>query len=195
MNRSICVYCSSSDTVDYVYKEQAKKLGRLIGSRGDRLVFGGGDVGLMGILAHSVKESGGKVLAIIPKKLHQLGIVIDFADETIVSNDMRDRKGFMDENADSFVALPGGVGTAEEILEVLSFKYLRYHSRPIVFINTLAFYEPLLRFFDRMYKDNFAKPAVKNLYSVIDDSEELYPYLENYREPDIGDKGFRKMKR
>lgn len=193
MNRSICVFCSSSDAVAPVYKEQARSLGQLIGNRGDRLVFGGGDVGMMGIVAHSVKEHGGQVLSIIPEKLHKMGIVFAHSDEIIVSNDLRDRKGFMDQQADSFVALPGGIGTAEEILEILSLKYLRYHARPIVFINTQGFYESLLQFLERMYADNFAKPTVKNLYQVIDDSSDLYPYLENYREPDIGHKWFRKM--
>jgi len=193
MKRSICVYCSSSDAVASVYKEQAEYLGKLIGSRGDRLVFGGGDVGLMGILAHSVKEHGGEVLSIIPKKIHQLGIVFADSDEIIISNDLRDRKGLMDEKADSFVALPGGIGTAEEILEILSLKYLRYHARPVAFINTEGFYESLLRFLERMYADNFAKPAVKNLYHVMESCNELYPYLENYKEPEIGHKWFRQM--
>jgi len=193
MNRSICVYCSSSDAVDTVYQEQAETLGKLIGSRGDRLVFGGGEVGLMGILAHSVKEHGGQVLAIIPKKLHKLGIAFENADETIISNDLRDRKGLMDEKSDSFVALPGGIGTAEEFLEILSLKYLRYHSRPITLINTRGFYQPLLQFLDRMYAENFAKPTVKYLFHVMEDSRELYPYLENYKEPEIGHKWFRQV--
>ena len=150
-------------------------------------------MGLMGILAHSVKKHGGEVLSIIPKKIHQLGIVFADSDEVIISNDLRDRKGLMDEKADSFVALPGGIGTAEEILEILSLKYLRYHARPIAFINTEGFYESLLRFLERMYADNFAKPTVKNLYRVMESSSELYPFLENYKEPEIGHKWFRQV--
>jgi uncharacterized protein (TIGR00730 family) len=177
---NICVFLSSSDAVAQHYVALTKELGKQIGLQGHTLVWGGNSTGLMGHIADSVKENGGKVIGVVPQKLYDMGREYKDCDELVISRDLRDRKAIMDEKSDAFVALPGGLGTLEEIIEVLNLKYLRYHQKPVVFLNHKEFYEPLFAAFDPFYEQRFTKRAVEKLYASIDSVDALFPYLENY---------------
>lgn len=190
MPRAICVFCSSSDAVASEYKDLARELGAAIGQRGDTLVYGGCNIGLMGLLARSVHEHGGRVIGIIPRKLMEIGLAYTKVDEQIITDDLRDRKALMDERADSFVALPGGLGTVEEVIEVINLKQLRYHRRPIVFLNSGGFYDRLFLFFEQTFDENFVRPGVRRLYHTVGGVEELLKYLDEYQPPEIEDKWF-----
>jgi uncharacterized protein (TIGR00730 family) len=165
---SVCVYCSSSDAIADVYPPVAEALGRELVRRGHSLVYGGGAVGLMGVLAHTVHEGGGTVTGVIPAKLqNREGIAYD-ADELIVTDTMRERKGIMFRRADAFVVLPGGYGTMEEFMEVLTLKQLGYHDHPIALLNVDGFFDTLLSFFEELREGRFAREAITDLVHVAD---------------------------
>jgi hypothetical protein len=175
---SICVYCSSSNAIADRYPPLADTLGRAIARRGHTLVYGGGAVGLMGVLAHAVHEEGGEVTGVIPAKLQDReGIAYD-ADELIVTDSMRERKRLMFERADAFVVLPGGYGTLEEFMEVLTLRQLGYHDRPIVILNADGFFDTLLTFFEELREGHFAREAVTELAHVVDASDEALDRIE-----------------
>jgi len=188
MEKVICVYSSSSNRIGEAYFAVAAKLGQEIARRGDTLLFGGGVVGLMGSTAKAVHRSGGKVVGVIPRALNLPGIVYETCDELIVTEGLRERKAVMDERSDAFVALPGGYGTLEEILEIITLKQLKYHTKPIVIINAFGFYDGLLNQFDRMIRAEFASPACCSLYHVADTVEDTLAYLDAYRPQEIGNK-------
>ena len=177
---NICVYLSSSDAVEAHYVDLALELGQAIGERGHTLVFGGNNTGLMGRLADAVKDAGGSVIGVVPQKLHDLGRSYLRCDKLIISKDLRDRKAIMDEYAEAFVALPGGLGTLEEIIEVLNLKYLRYHQKPVIFLNHRGFYEALFTTFAGFYDQRFTKRAVELLYAALPDVPSIFPYLDAY---------------
>jgi hypothetical protein len=187
---NICVYLSSSDAVAPHFVELAEQLGREIGRRGHTLVFGGNNTGLMGRLADAVKDSGGGVIGVVPQKLHDMGRTYARCDQLVVTRDLRDRKAVMDEHAGAFVALPGGLGTLEEIIEVLNLKYLRYHQKPVVFINHRGFYEPLFAAFASFYTERFTKRAVEQLYAALPAVDDLFPYLEAYQPVQVEEKWY-----
>ena len=164
--KSICVYCSSSSALDAHYTTAAVEFGTLLGQRGLTLVYGGASVGLMGQLARSVQRAGGRVVGVIPQSLRDREIAYEAADELIVTRDLRERKAIMESRADAFVALPGGFGTLEEILEVLTLKQLHVHAKPIVFLNTAGFYDRLLAVFEQLYEQRFTKSAYRGFYHV-----------------------------
>ena len=179
MPLSICVYCSSSSAVDDVYRDAARDLGRLIAARGHALVYGGANVGLMGDLARAVKDGGGRVLGVIPRSMVGLGFTD--ADDLLVVETMAERKARMIEHADAYVALPGGFGTLEEILEVMTLKQLEYLRGPIVLLNAAGFNEPLLAHFRQLYRERFARPEFRALYHVAADAPDALEYVEGYR--------------
>ncbi len=179
--KRVCVYCSSSGRVSPVYLEAARALAREITGAGLDLVYGGADVGLMGLVAAGVKEGGGRVIGIIPEKLSALGWT--GCDEIVVTPDMRSRKKKMEELADGFVALPGGFGTLEEILEIITLKQLQYHAKPVVFLDTAGFYQDLLRLFSRIFEDGFARPEFSGLYHLVAEPDEAVRYLLGYQPP------------
>ena len=178
MGRAICVFSASSDRIRTEYMQAAEELGRLIGERGETLVFGGGTRGLMGAVARSVHRHGGHVIGVIPDKLEGPGITYEEADELIVTDTLRERKAHMDRLADAFIALPGGFGTLEEIIEAMTLKQLQYHNRPVVFINTLGFFDDLSRFFEHQFSEGFAHQA---LYEFTPDPGSAIEYIAAYR--------------
>lgn len=135
MNKVICVYASSSNLIDRKYFDIASQLGEAIARNGDTLLFGGGVRGLMGAAATAVHRHNGRVVGIIPEALNQKGVVYETCDELIVTKSLRERKAIMDERSDAFIALPGGFGTLEELLEIITLKQLKYHNKPIVILN------------------------------------------------------------
>ncbi len=153
--RSICVYCGSNAGRQPEYAEAAERLGRDMAEAGIDLVYGGGDVGLMGIVARSVLAHGGKVVGIIPQFLKDREVMLHEVSELIVTNDMHERKRIMFDRSDAFVALPGGIGTLEEVIEVMTWAQLEQHSKPILIANINGFWDPLIEVFSRMTKDGF----------------------------------------
>ncbi len=180
ITRTICVFSASSDELEPAYYEVAAELGRAIGKREWALVFGGGTRGLMGECARGVHEHGGWVVGVIPMQIDGPGVTYEAADELIVTETLRQRKAEMDEYADAFVALPGGFGTLEEIIEALTLKQLQFHKRPVVFINTNGFYDHLLAFFEHIVGQKFAKEEHRDLYFVANTAEEAMTYIESY---------------
>ncbi len=179
----VCVYASSSDAVDPVFAEAARALGHGLAERNQALVYGGGNIGLMGVVAHAVHAGGGHVIGVIPEKLRDMELAYDDADELIITESMGERKAAMETRADAFVALPGGLGTLEEILEVLVLKQLNYHDRPIVFLNTAGVFDHLFRLFNHLCERRFVKASQRALYHVAAEPNEVFRYFENYVPP------------
>ena len=178
--QNLAVYASSSDKIDPVFRDAARAMGHLIGERGYTLVYGAGSIGLMGVVARAVHERGGKVLGVIPEKLSAMEITYVEADELIVTTGMRDRKAIMEARADAFVAIPGGFGTLEELLEVLTLKQLDYHNKPIVILNTDGVYDGLLKQFDTLFDRGFIRRDHRDLYHVCAEPAGVFEYLDNY---------------
>ncbi len=146
---NICVFCSSSNALDTFYFEEAYELGKRIAENGHRLVYGGANVGLMHHVADTVLKFKGTALGIIPQKIFDRNLGANYIDELVITNTMDERKAIMRDRSDAFIALPGGFGTLEEILEVLTLKQLDYHRKPIVFVNTHGFYNDLFAQFEK----------------------------------------------
>lgn len=154
-------------------------MGRLLARRGYTLVFGGGQVGLMGEIARAVHDEGGSVLGVIPEALKEReGIAYDVADELIITRTMQERKRILFTRADGFIVLPGGFGTLEEFMEVLTLKQLGYHDKPIVVVNTDGYFEPLLSCFEYMFEEGFAHERYRSLYHVAAEPSDAISHLE-----------------
>ncbi len=190
MEKALCIYSSSSDAVDQHFFEAAKEMGSLIARNHYALIYGGAKVGLMGAVARAVQEHGGKVIGVIPQALREKGIAFEQADELIVANDMRHRKAIMEERATAFAGLPGGFGTLEEILEILTLKQLQFHAKSLVLLNVNGFYDPLILLFEHIYRERFAKADYRHLYHVAANVTDLFEYLEGYQPPRLQSKWF-----
>ena len=177
--KSICVFCGSSQAVEDSYKSVATELGREIGGRGANLVYGGASIGLMGCVARGVHEEKGKVIGILPEFFRKKDIEYLDADELIVTKDMRERKAKMDDRSDAFIVLPGGVGTLEEAIEILSMRQLKLSDKPLVFINTQGFYDKLNDTFASMIDLHFAKENIRNMYAMTPDPQSALEYIFN----------------
>lgn len=188
--QSICVYSSSSDAVDPCYFDIAARLGSLMAQRQYTLIYGGACIGLMGAVAKAVHEYKGKVTGVIPQSLSRYDITYDNADEMIVTDTLRQRKAIMEERAGAFIGLPGGFGTLEELLEILTLKQLQLHEKAIVIINTNGFYDDLLKLFERIYSEKFAKSMHRDLYFVTGDPVEALDYIQHYSPPEMPKKWF-----
>ncbi len=190
LSKSICVYCSSSDAVSADFFGVAQELGAAIVGGGYKFIFGGGEIGLMGAVARSVHEHGGHVVGVIPEFLRLPGICYETCDELIVTKDMRERKAAMEARADAFIALPGGFGTLEEMLEIITLKQLRVHHKPIIFLNTNGFYDGLNDLFEHIYKHSFAKTNNRELYHFSASVEDAIAYIKGYEPPALENKWF-----
>jgi uncharacterized protein (TIGR00730 family) len=176
---AVCVYCGSSPGTDPAFVEAARKLGKILAENSVRLVYGGGSVGLMGALAESVLEHGGEVVGIIPEFLTKRERPRRLAQELVVTRDMHERKRKMFERADAFVALPGGVGTLEEIVEQLTWAQLGRHKKPILFANINGYWDPLLALFAHMREQEFVPDALRINFLVADRVENVLPKLHD----------------
>lgn len=175
----VCVYCASSDHVPALYLDAAHTFGEGMARRGWTLVYGGGSIGLMGAVARAVHGAGGRVIGVIPQTLLEREVGYREADELIVTATLRERKQIMDDRANAFVALPGGFGTLEELLEIMTLRMLGYHNKPIVIVNIGGYFEPLLTQFEYIFSQNFAHERYRRLYTVKADSEAALTYLEH----------------
>src|SRR5260221_12637268 len=190
MSKLLCVYCSSSDRLDPKYMAAAEQLGHELVARGWGLVYGGGKTGLMGAGARAVKSQGRKVVGVIPEFMKARELAYDEADELITVITMRERKLLMETRADAFVTLPGGFGTLEEIMEILTLRQLDVVKKPCVFFNQDGFYDDLIRLFGRMLADKFFKPSNMDLFRVATSVPEVFTQIEAARHVQAESKWF-----
>ncbi len=176
--RNICVYCGSAAGTDPLYDAAAHKLGRILAEAGIGLVYGGGGRGLMGIIANSVLEHGGSVTGIIPSFLTAHDQLLEKAQTHVIVPDMHSRKRIMFERADAFIALPGGVGTLEELVEQLTWVQLGRHTKPVVIADIAGFWRPLRALFEHMREQGFIRPAFEVHYLVAEQVEDVLPMIE-----------------
>jgi uncharacterized protein (TIGR00730 family) len=182
--KSLCVFCGASDTVDPAYREAAMRLGTLMAEAGVGLVFGGGRIGLMGLIAAAVAAGGGTVTGVIPQHLHQAEIGPQPAIGTLhVVESMHERKALMFARSDAIAVLPGGLGTLDEAFEVLTWKQLGLHDKPIVLVDIAGYWAPLLHMIDRVVESGFAPRASLGLMRVVNTPEEVLPLLARLPEP------------
>ena len=174
---SVCVYCGSRHGARPAYKAAAQALGAAIGGRGWQLVYGGGKVGLMGEVADATLQAGGRVVGVIPESLKKLEVGHTGLDELHVVATMHERKQMMAERADLFIALPGGIGTLEELYEVWTWRQLAYHDKPIGLLNVDGYYDALLRFMDHTVAEGFLSPVQQQVLQVGADAEALLASL------------------
>ena len=177
MIRSVTVYCSSSKEIASDYLDAGADLGAAIARAGWTLVYGGNRIGLMAAVADAARGAGGKVVGITPQLMLDHGIGDEHCDELIVTSGMRERKALLEQRGDAFVALPGGLGTLEELFEVLVAKLLGYHDKPIVLLNTGGYYNPLLAAIEHGIAERFIKPRARQAWCVADDVPETMAYL------------------
>ena len=174
--RSICVYCGSSPGRDETYTAAGRQLGRYIAEAGLRLVYGGGTKGIMGAVAEGARRAGGKVTGIIPRFLtnkEATEAALSRLDEVVVTENMHQRKHTMFEKSDAFVALPGGIGTVEEIVEIMTWGQLGHHRKPIVFANIGGFWDPMLAMLDHMRAEGFIHTGHLVRPLVVDEADEI----------------------
>ncbi len=183
--RAICVYCGSSTRVPESYKAAASDLGRQIADRGIELVYGGGRVGLMGIVADAALAAGGRVVGIIPEHIQALEVDHTELTELHVVDSMHTRKRMMFDRSDAFVVLPGGVGTVDETIEVITWRQLGLHDKPIVLVDHEAYWQPFEAMIDHMVGIGFCRPEHKHLYRVVDRVEAVFSALDRSPEPAI----------
>lgn len=177
LKKSICVYCGSSAGNDSSFRQLTYDVGRHLAQNKIRLVYGGGNVGLMGILADSCLENGGEVLGIIPKQLVEWEVAHAGLTELKIVNSMHERKALMESESDAFLALPGGLGTLDELFEILTWKQLKLHSKPISLINSGDFFKPLLNYIEGANQKGFV-------------SKQHQGYLEAFSSLENWQKGF-----
>jgi uncharacterized protein (TIGR00730 family) len=175
--RAVTVYCASSRHVDRIYFDTAEALGQQLAKNGWKLVYGGNDLGPMGALANGARRAGGKVIGVTPRLLADQGVADRQCDELIITDTMRQRKAAMEERGDAFIALPGGLGTLEEIFEIIVGKVLGFHAKPIVILNAAGFYNPLLAMLEHGVSERFIKASSRGLYFVASDVETAVGHL------------------
>ena len=181
--RSLCVYCGSRSGTRPEYLEQARRLGGEMAARGIALVYGGASVGLMGAVADSVLDAGGRAIGIIPQSLARKEIAHHGLTELNVVDSMHSRKSLMAERADAFIALPGGIGTFEELFEMWTWAQLGFHSKPIGLLDTAGYYSGLITFLDRATREDFMAPATRALLQVADEPSVLLDRLAAFTAP------------
>jgi len=181
--RSLGVFCGSKMGADAAHAETARKLGEMMVEKRVRLVYGGGAIGLMGVVAETVLEGGGEVTGVIPDFLMKYEVGNPGVTELIVVDSMHDRKRRMFEVADGFLILPGGLGTLDETFEIITWKQLQLHAKPIVVLNGNGYWRDFIRLIDKIVEGDFAHPAVRELFTVVDGLDDVFPALDSAPEP------------
>ncbi len=178
MTKLLCVYCASSRRLDPKYYEAGAAIGRGLVEHGWGLIYGGGNVGTMGAVAQGVHEAGGHVVGVIPEFMQERELAYHQSDELVIVNSMRERKRLMAERAAGFVTLPGGIGTLEEVSEIMVERQLALTSKPLVLLNQDGFYDDLLRFLERMIAEKFKSDGMRRLFGVAQTVDEVWPLLD-----------------
>jgi uncharacterized protein (TIGR00730 family) len=181
----LCVYCGSAVGLDRRYHDAARELGDALATAGIELVFGGGRVGLMGVLADAVLAGGGRVVGIIPDRLPAAELAHSGLTELVVAGSMHDRKRLMAERADAFAVLPGGIGTLDETFEILTWRQLGLHDKPIFVVDVAGYWQPLRDLFDHLAAHGFTKALVPDLLQIVPNVAELMTAL-TYARPGGG---------
>lgn len=183
---TVCVYCGSANRVPDSFKTMARDVGTALAQAGKRLVYGGGRVGLMGIVADAALAGGADVIGVIPHHIQEREIQHNGLTELHVVGDMHTRKQMMVERADAFVILPGGLGTLDETFEILTWKQLNLHSKPIIIFNTQGYWDGLITLVQNLVKTGFAQPSNLELFSVVQDIPSMLAALDAAQAP-VGD--------
>lgn len=178
MEKTLCVYCASGLELEPKFYEAGAALGRGLAERGWGLVYGGGRAGVMGSVALASKAAGGKVIGVIPDFMVERELAYRDADELIITDSMRERRRIMEERATAFVALPGGFGTLEELIEILMGRMLNRHAKPLVLVNQDGFYDELIAFFDKLVRDGFKRSGWRETMPVAASVDEVWALLE-----------------
>lgn len=181
--RSVCVYCGSSFGSDERFATAARRLGEKLAAEGRTLVYGGGCVGLMGVLADAALAAGGKVIGVIPQTLVDREVAHHGVSELRIVTSMHERKALMAELSDGFLALPGGIGTLEELFEAWTWGQLGLHDKPYGLLNVAGFFDPLLTFLDSQVQARFVKQEHRDLLLVADDMDDLVAAMERQKRP------------
>jgi uncharacterized protein (TIGR00730 family) len=180
---SVCVFCGSNGGVDPAYVAAAEAVGDGLARRGIRIVYGGGRVGLMGALADAARAAGGEVVGVMPQQLVDREIGHTGIDDLRVVDTMHERKALMVELADAFVALPGGIGTLEELFEVYTWAQLGIHAKPLALLDVAGYYAPLAAFLDHAVEQRFLRAETRAMLSVADSLEDVLETFERWRPP------------
>lgn len=183
--KSICVFCGSNVGAHPAYVQGAKELGRLLAEKGITLVYGGGKVGLMGVIADATLEAGGQVIGVIPDFLLQKEVGHTGLTRMEVVETMHERKQKMADLSDGFIAMPGGMGTMEEMCEILTWAQLGLHQKPFGLLNAAGYYQPLIHFFDQMVKEQFLHQENRNMVLTDSNSAALLDQMEQYQPPNV----------
>lgn len=183
MIRRLCVFCGSSMGADAVHAEAARALGKALASQGIGLVFGGGSIGLMGVLADAALAAGGEVTGVIPQALVDRELAHHGCTTLHVTKSMHERKALMADLSDGFIALPGGIGTLEEMFEIWTWAQLGDHAKPVALLNVGGFYDPLIAFLDGVVAAGFLAPEHRALLIVAADIDELLDRLAGHKPP------------
>lgn len=183
--RSLCVFCGSNRGANRVYSAAAQAMARMLVRRGCRLVYGGGSVGLMGVIADTVLAEGGQVTGVIPSALATKDVIHGGLTETHVTDNMHARKAKMAELSDAFVALPGGYGTLEELFEVVTWGQLGLHNKPLGILNTGGYYDGLLEWIDAAVAESFIKPEHRKLIIAGSEPDALFEALMRHDPPAV----------
>lgn len=183
---SVCVYCGSSNNVAEKFKKSAGFIGAELARRGSRVVYGGGHVGLMGIVADSALKAGGVVIGIIPEHIRSQEVQHTGVTELHVVPDMHTRKRMMVERADAFIILPGGFGTLDELFEILTWKKLKLHNKPVIVFNQEGYWDEMIALIDKTITEGFSQPADRVLFKEVTTTEELFAVLDEPGVPDMG---------
>lgn len=179
MEKLLCVYCASGMELAPKYYAAGEAVGRELAERGWGLIYGGGKAGVMGSVALAAKRAGAKVVGVIPDFMVARELAFRDADELIVVGSMRERRRIMEERASAFVTLPGGIGTLEELVEILVGRALNQHNKPLVLVNQDGYYDELLAFFRRMVREKFKSAGALELMAVANTVEQVWPLLES----------------
>ena len=175
----VCVFCSSSPSIDDKYIQLSADLGTGIGARNWTLVSGGGRISSMGAVARAARENGAKTIGVIPDSLVKVEFADHDSDELHVVRDMRERKGMIEEISDAFIVLPGGAGTLEELFEMWVGRFLKFHNKPIVILDPFDLYQPLIQLINHLEAENFVKPGMQELIFWATSVEEALNHINS----------------
>lgn len=188
--KTITVFCASSSKIDDCYFEEARKFGEVLAKENIACCNGAGSIGLMNEISEAVLENGGKVIGVIPQFMCEMGWQHDGLTELKVVNSMHERKEMMANLGDASVALAGGIGTLEELFEIITWKQLGLYSKPIVILNTNGFFDKILDFLDQLVEQNFMREEHRKMWKVVERAEDILPTIRSF---EVWDKNIRKI--
>ena len=177
---SLCVFCGSRFGNDPAYEQTARELGAVMADKGIRLIYGGGGIGLMGVVANAVMENGGEVIGVIPKFLDEMEVGKLDITKLIITNNMHERKSKMFELSDGFISLPGGLGTLDETFEIMTWKQLKVHSKPVIILDVAGYWSELSALINALISKGFADQRIKGMYHIVGNTAEVFATLDSF---------------